>query len=159
MLLLQTASIGPTMWDIVIQVLGTFGLAATIVGFIYVVTNRDTFTNFEEVFFLTAGSFEMLGKVVFLFGLWIATEDNFSLKVLKSLIKDPVHNMASAKESAFNFDYDDGWENYVAVFSFSPFLSFIFCATLGCVLPGVGSIVRRTGGVCLLYTSPSPRDA
>ena len=51
------------MWDIVIQVFGTFGLEATIVEFIYVVTNRENFTNFEEVFFLTAGSFEMLGEV------------------------------------------------------------------------------------------------
>ena len=47
------------MRDIVIQVLGSCGLAATIVEFIYVVTNRDIFTKFEEVFFLTAGSFKM----------------------------------------------------------------------------------------------------
>ena len=50
MLLIPTASIGPTM---VVS-----GLASTILESIYVVTNRDSFTNFEEVFFLTAGSFE-----------------------------------------------------------------------------------------------------
>ena len=70
MLLLQTASIGPTM---VVS-----SLAATIVEFIYVVTNRDSFTKFEEVFFLTAGSFEMLGEVYFLiWGLKIAAKNNF----------------------------------------------------------------------------------
>ena len=46
-------------------------------GVWYVLTNRESFTNFEEVFFLTAGSFEMLGEVVFLFGLRIEAEDNF----------------------------------------------------------------------------------
>ena len=70
------------MWDIVIQVFGTFGLEATIVEFIYVVTNRENFTNFEEVFFLTAGSFEMLGKVASVAGaLYIASKDGFSSEI------------------------------------------------------------------------------
>ena len=73
-LLLQTASIGPTI--------GVSGLAATIMEFIYVVTNRDNFTNFEEVFFLTAGSFEMLGDFASVAGaLYIASKDGFSSEI------------------------------------------------------------------------------
>lgn len=85
------------MGNIVMQALGTCGLAASIMEFIYVWTNRDSFTNFEEVFFLTAGSLEMLGEVVFLIsGLIIASKNSWSVEILKTLIQDPVHILASA---------------------------------------------------------------
>lgn len=48
---------------IAIQVLVTAGLVEMVVEFTYVVTNRDNFTPFEEVFFLTSGSIEMLGEL------------------------------------------------------------------------------------------------
>lgn len=43
---------------------GTAGLADTVVEFTYVLSNRGTFTPFEEVFYLTP--FEILGVVIFL---------------------------------------------------------------------------------------------
>lgn len=52
--------------DFAVQLFGTMGLIETVVVFSNAITNRENFTTFEEVFFLTSGSIEMLGEVAFL---------------------------------------------------------------------------------------------
>lgn len=107
--------------DIVLQVLGTFGLIETVVEFTYVLTNRDNFTTFEEVFFLTSGCIEMLGEVVFLLvGITIFFQDK-DCKGVRALVQDPVHNLAKAifdeaakNESETNGEYV-GW-SLIAIF-------------------------------------------
>lgn len=82
--------------DIVLQVLGTVGLVETVVEFAYVITNRENFTPFEEVFFLTSGCIEMLGEVLFLLmGIRILLLHK-DCKGVKALVQDPVHNVAKA---------------------------------------------------------------
>lgn len=102
------------MWDVVVQVSGTCGLAGTFAEFIYAVTNKDSFTNFEETFFLTAGFFDMLGELVFLFfGLLLFcanAELNFPVKILTVFTRDPVHNIAWTK-TRVRFESDErSWE-------------------------------------------------
>lgn len=102
------------MWDIVIQVSGMCGLAGTFAEFIYAVTNKDSFTNFEEVFFLTAGFFDVLGEFVFLFiGLLLFcanAEVNFPVRILTVFTRDPVHNIAWIK-TRVRFGSDErSWE-------------------------------------------------
>ncbi|CAM9721959.1 unnamed protein product, partial [Ectocarpus fasciculatus] len=80
--------------DFAVQLFGTMGLIETVVEFSYAITNRENFTTFEEVFFLTSGSIEMLGEVAFLLmgiGVFFRKKDRAGFK---ALLKDPVHNLA-----------------------------------------------------------------
>lgn len=98
--------------DLAIQVLGTAGLVETVVEFTYVVTNRESFTPFEEVFFLTSGSIEMLGEVLFLMvGLYIFLGEKDCNRA-KALLRDPVHNCARvAFDEAADTDTAKGFED------------------------------------------------
>jgi len=81
-------------WNAIGQVLGLCGLAGTIVEFIYVWTNTDKFTNFEGVFFLMTGTFEMLGEVIYVARCLIFTLTNWTFpvkSVAETLAKDPIH--------------------------------------------------------------------
>lgn len=80
--------------DIVMQVLGAAGLVETVVEFTYVLTNRHNFTPFEEVFFLASGCTEMLAEVVFLLMVVRITFRDRNFKVVKSVVRDPIHNLA-----------------------------------------------------------------
>lgn len=80
--------------DIVMQVLGAAGLVETVVEFTYVLTNRENFRPFEEVYFLVTGCTEMLGEAAFLLMVMKISFRDRTIKVLKSLFRDPVHNLA-----------------------------------------------------------------
>lgn len=98
-----------------LQLFGMLGLAETAVGFAYALTNRDSFTNFEEVFFLAYASLEVAAEVLFLI-LASATqcvEDKCCnclidggeglFQALRAYTRDPLHN-AVTRDSVYGMD-------------------------------------------------------
>lgn len=74
-----------------------FGLAGTFAEFIYAVTNKNSFTNFKEAFFLTAGFFKVFREFIFLFSdvlLFCSNaEVNLLVRILTVFTRDPVRNI------------------------------------------------------------------
>lgn len=86
------------MWDLLNQLFGISGLVATILEFIYINTNANSFTAFEYLFFWCVSLTEMGGETYLLVvGLWLLRSFSCSPKLLTAMIKDPVHILAGAK--------------------------------------------------------------
>eukprot|EP00903_Cladosiphon_okamuranus_P015298 g14133.t1 len=96
------------MKEVVVQVFGGAGLIETMVEFAYVVSSRQYFNSFEEVFFLTNVAFEIGAELLFLFigFCWLRRHSNLRTSV-KTLTKDPVHHIAAVATDSGD---DIGWE-------------------------------------------------
>lgn len=86
--------------DIAFHVFGAAGLASTVVELLYVLTNRDRFTRFEEVFFFTSASFEVAAEAIFLG--WLVYKISRDLDVtfismFGVITKDPVANLGVSR--------------------------------------------------------------
>ncbi|CAN0092693.1 unnamed protein product [Scytosiphon promiscuus] len=87
------------MSEHVATVLGAIGLAETITEFVYALALRKSFTPFESIFFLTGGSFELVGELVAVaLGMRYVWQANYGsedfVDNMGVVLKDPIHNLA-----------------------------------------------------------------
>lgn len=86
------------MSEHVATILGAMGLVETVTEFVYAWV-RKSFTPFENVFFLTCGSFELFGELAAIFlsarYVWSAGYGGEDLvDTMGVILKDPIHNLA-----------------------------------------------------------------
>lgn len=138
--------------ELALQLLGTVGLVETVVEFTYVVTNRENFTPFEEIFFLASGCIEMLGEVIFLVaGIWECFRQR-DCEGSRALVKDPIHNIASGvlDGNVDNYNVLSLFAIWVSVLSLPIWAS--FWPAWGRLFDGDGDEVLRFAlSTCSLY--------
>lgn len=87
------------MMELALQMFGAAGLVETFVEFTYIWSERQSFSNFEEVFFLVTSLCELVGEAIFLCtaAFWLITTPprTFQWCYVTMLAKDPIHVLAS----------------------------------------------------------------